>query len=208
MTTSSPRHLGRATKPHLVCCGILLSFLCAMPALAQDKGGSQGTERTVMRDSMTNAQQDEVMRQPQDKIYSGVIPGTRDSVKHIEGSLQKGKSSSASQLTWVGFAPEDNRTRVFIQMGGEHNYEMSRSKDGRSIILTYSNTKIGARNVTRPIDTSGYKRDVTGIQVKNKGRGKVVVSINVKDNASPQITQEGPFLYLDFAYTKPEPNAQ
>lgn len=204
MTTSSPRHLGRATRAaSLFSCGLLLSALYVAPALAQDKGGSQGTERTVMRESIDNAQ-DDIMSQPQDKIYSGVIPGTRDSVKHIEGSLQKGKNSSGSLLTWVGFVPEDNRTRVFVQMGGEHNYEMSRSKDGRTIILTYTNTKIGARNVTRPIDTSGYKRDVTGIQVKNKGRGKVTVAINVKDNASPQISQEGPFLYLDFAYTKPQ----
>lgn len=175
-------------------CAALLSV--SAPLYAQDG------EITVSRPDQDAQENQEALKKPQEEIYSGVIPGTRNTVGHIEGSLNQGKSSAQSMLTWVGFVPEENRTRVFIQMGGEHNYTMERGKDGRSISLIYTNTKIGARNVTRAVDASGYKRAVKLIEVKKKGRDKVIVKLTVDPSTEPQISQQGPFLYLDFPYSK------
>jgi len=131
-----------------------------------------------------------------EEMYRGVIPGTRDSVEQFEKNQ---KQTGPNQLTWVGFQPRDASTRVFFQTTREPNYTMS--TEGSTIIVTFFDTKLAAKNNGRFIDTSFFNRNVTRIESKKKGKN-VEVRISMKEAERPQVNATDRFVYFEFAPEK------
>ncbi len=138
---------------------------------------------------------------PADQMYRGVIPGTRDSVSHLEKAAQKGKTG-ANELLWIGFQSREQSTRVFVQTAREANYSMDTNAEG-SVVLTFTDTKLSARNFSRFIDTSFFNRNVTRIESKKKGKD-VIVTISVKTAERPQVNTTDKYVYLEFSATPAE----
>lgn len=193
----------------LILTGLSLATVATAAPLAhaQDKApaaavvSSDATAVTLFR---AKAKQRVTLEKSDKELYSGVIPGKRDEVEHISKAVEKGKKEATpGQLTWIGFLPEKTRTRVFLQTPGVENYEATRSEDRKTLTITLPQTKISTRNVTRPVDTSAYKRKVTNIQAKRK-RGKTVhVHLSVEASSEPQISRIGEFIYIDFSHVEP-----
>lgn len=128
---------------------------------------------------------------PQEKLYRGIIPGTRDDMPH----LQRARSKSGNRLTWIGFQPKENGARIFIQTSQNPNFDVS--DDGTTITVILSDTKIPLRNFRRFIDTTYFKRNVTRIESKQVS-SDVVLTITLKEAARPDVDKEGNYVYLDF----------
>ncbi len=129
-----------------------------------------------------------------DKMYRGIIPGTRDLMPHVEAA--KRSTSTKNTLTWVGFQPKkDGSARIFLQTANSATY--SQAGDAKTITVTLSNTKIPLRNFSRYIDTSFFKNNVQRIESKQMG-DDVIVTISLKESASPAVEKEGNYLYLNF----------
>ena len=134
-------------------------------------------------------------------MYRGVIPGTRDTVEHFEKTQKQG---GTNQLMWVGFQPRDATTRVFFQTTREANYTMS--SEGNTIIVTFFDTKLAAKNNGRFIDTSFFNRNVTRIESNKKGKN-VEVRISLRESERPQVNATDRFVYFEFAPEKKEAQA-
>ncbi|MFU8807329.1 MAG: AMIN domain-containing protein, partial [Bradymonadaceae bacterium] len=139
------------------------------------------------------------------ELYRGIIPGQRDLLPHLEQAKAQGQSSSRpNQLTWIGFLPEENRTRVFFQGARAPQHEMQRSNDGQSLTITFRNARLPKSNFSRFIDTSFFERSVTRIETKAQ-RGDVIVTISLKSGAQPTVNREGDYLFFDFPHTPAAP---
>lgn len=134
-------------------------------------------------------------------LYRGVIPGTRDRTQHLERAHIAGQdTTSPNQLTWIGFVPEDTRTRVFLQSARTPEYEIARSDDGKKFTITFSNTRLPERNFSRQIDTSFFKRPVKRI-VAGQQKGSVQVTIQLDKSQEPTIVRDGSYLFIDFPHS-------
>lgn len=129
------------------------------------------------------------------ELYRGVIPGERDEVDHIDVS----PDGAANPLTWVGFQPEESRTRVFFQAPRTLQYQISTDQESGDLVVTFTNARIMERNFGRLIDTSFFGRAVTRIEVREH-RGNVEVRLARRGNFAPEVSVDGQYLYLDFPY--------
>lgn len=137
------------------------------------------------------------------ELYRGVIPGTRDRPQHLERAHVAGQdTTSPNQLTWIGFAPEETRTRVFLQSARKPDYEITRSDDGKKFTITFANTRLPERNFSRQIDTSFFKRPVQRI-VAGQQKGSVQVTIQLDKGQEPTIIRDGAYLFIDFPRAAP-----
>lgn len=128
-------------------------------------------------------------------IYGGVIPGKRDSVRHID-------RSKPGRVQWIGMIPDKTRTRVFVKLDDGVDYEQSGGEAGQ-LVFTFANTKAANTNVMRPIDASHFDRDVKRVDVK-RSRKNLVVTITVEPGTSPNIQRRNGYIYIDFAHTPEE----
>lgn len=134
-----------------------------------------------------------IVNLPPEKLYRGIIPGTRDSMPHVEHAKQ---NNATNTLTWVGFQPnKDGSARIFIQTASNADYE--KSSDGTHVQITLSATTIPLRNFSRFIDTSFFGNNVQRIESKQVG-DDVIITISLKESASPSIQKDGNYLYLSF----------
>lgn len=136
---------------------------------------------------------------PQEQMYQGVIPGTRDNVSHLEKAAKQGQSGS-NEMLWIGFQPREQSTRVFVQTAREADYQMGTNEAG-AVVLTFSNTKLAAKNFSRFIDTSFFERNVTRIESKKQGKD-VVVTISLRQGERPQVNTTDRYVYLEFSAEK------
>ncbi len=133
------------------------------------------------------------------QLYQGIIPGKRDFVSHLESARKQGEASGApNQITWVGFQPDENRTRIFFQTPRPASYQVREAFAEGQIIVTFENARIAERNFSRFIDTSHFDRVVQRIETQETRGGNVQVTLTVSDNVEPSISTEGDYLYLDF----------
>ncbi|MBA2663013.1 MAG: AMIN domain-containing protein [Bradymonadaceae bacterium] len=138
----------------------------------------------------------------QKELYRGVIPGKRDRPAHLERAHIAGqKTADPNQLTWIGFVPEEKRTRVFLQAARTPQYQIGRSDDGLKITVTLENTRLPQKNFSRFIDTSFFKRGVTRIETAQQRGGSVQVTIQLDARQEPTVTRDGDYIYLDFPHT-------
>ena len=140
-----------------------------------------------------------------DKMYRGIIPGKRDQVDHLrEKDEQDSATLGPNRLTWIGFQPEDDKTRIFVQTSRRADYNMERKPAKKTLVLRIEDTKITARNFSRFIDTSYFDRNIQKITTKKAEDGAVEIHIEVSEMESPMIQQDGGYLYADFPYESKE----
>jgi|GEM_PF-6341038 hypothetical protein len=181
----------KVTSKMMFVAGALLA-LTSIPAAVS----AQGTDTTVFRNSNTGPRV--TLDKEQKELYGGIIPGSRDELKHLDGANRR-----YNMLQWIGFEPQENRTRVFIKATPGIPYDMNRSEDGTQITLTFDNTVVENYNLMRFIDTSYYKRSVKRIEAKRK-RKVVTVTLTVEPGAQPNVDQTGDYIYFDFPYSGEE----
>lgn len=140
-----------------------------------------------------------------DQLYRGVIPGTRDSVSHLEKAREEGADSGhANELTWLGFRPTDEHTRVFFQTARKADYRIRRKQDPAVIEIEIEDTKIPAKNFSRFIDTSYFGRNVKRVNAEKTGPNTVEITIELGTFEQPTVRQDGTYVYLDFPYSAPD----
>jgi len=140
---------------------------------------------------------------PPEKLYHGVIPGQRDDLPMLDRARKKGSDyDEPNTITWIGFQPKDDVTRVFLQTAREAKYSLGH---GNGVLtLTFSDTKIPLRNFSRFIDTSFFDRVVTRIEAKQSDDQTVVVTIQLRESEEPEVAQTDDYVYVDFPYTPPQ----
>jgi hypothetical protein len=136
-----------------------------------------------------------------DKMYRGIIPGTRDEVSHLTKAQEKGsQSGNVNYVTWVGFQANDDSTRVFFQTAREADYSIGQGEEG-AVTVTFNDARLSARNFGRFVDTSFFDRNVTQIRLKQVDKRTVVATISLQQYESPDVDRNGNYLYLDFPHT-------
>jgi hypothetical protein len=126
-------------------------------------------------------------------MYRGVIPGTRDSVKHIDTG-----NSDSNRITWIGFQSKEDGSRVFFQTVSAADYEILSGATSNVLVVRFTETKIATRNFKRFIDTSAFEWNVRRIDAKQASRNVVEVTIELASDEEPIISRNGGYLYLDF----------
>lgn len=135
------------------------------------------------------------------ELYRGVIPGKRDEVEHLSELKRRAQSSAdPNPITWIGFQPEDDKTRVFIQAPRPVEYRLRDASEGNDLILIFRNATIPKRNFSRFIDTTHFDRIVQRIEATERSGATVEVTLSMRDKATPQLSTEGGYLYIDFAH--------
>ena len=131
-------------------------------------------------------------------IYTGVTPDHRDTVPHISPYQRAGaEQARANQLTWLGFQPLDDRTRVFVQTGRPAQYQVTESPDGLTLTLRLRYTRIGLSNFMRFVDASHFDRPVNMVRTARTADGVTVVTIELNRPASYEVVPDGNYLYID-----------
>lgn len=176
---------------------------------AQEEAGEEGEGAGSYQISLYGTRSENVRRaeaaqmanRPAGELYRGVIPGTRDELPHLSDARREGaRSDRPNQLTWVGFQPQQARTRVFFQSPRPMRYRVNRGVgESPSVVLVFENAEIPARNFSRFIDASYFGRAVTRIDAREVG-GDVEVTIALREQVEPQVNTQGEYLYVDFPY--------
>ncbi|MFB6263704.1 MAG: AMIN domain-containing protein [Bradymonadaceae bacterium] len=137
--------------------------------------------------------------------YGGVVPGKKDVVDHLK-EFQKGKSekSGPNRLTWLGFRPEKEATRIFVQTSRTVDYSIDVTDAGETVVVTLSGTEFATRNFARTIDTSHFNRTVQSVKAREDGED-ITVRIQLDKTEQPDVTQKGSYMYVDFPHRSGEP---
>lgn len=134
-------------------------------------------------------------------IYRGIIPNTHDTLPHV-AVHQRRAARGANRLTWIGFQPFDDSTRIFLQTGRSADYRIAHSPDGLTITVRLSNTAIALSNFRREIDASFFGRPVVSIDARAAGGGATDVIIELDRDAAYEVTEgtgtDGAYVFLDF----------
>lgn len=134
-----------------------------------------------------------------DKLYRGVIPGMRDTVAHLSKAHAKGQNqANRNELTWLGFEPTDDYTRVFFQTARKADYNILRKQNPAQIEVTLTNTEIAARNFGRFIDTRFFGRNVKRVEATQLDPSTLKIIIELETFAQPTVRESGNYIYLDF----------
>ncbi len=144
----------------------------------------------------------ELLSRDHTELYRGVIPGKRDDVEHLRGVKEDGKSSARpNPVTWVGFQPDSERTRVFFQSPRPVQYQLQEAFEEGELVVIFDNATIPERNFSRFIDASHFDRAVKRIEAEETRDGNVKVTLTMRENVEPSISTDGEYLYLDFPHT-------
>lgn len=125
---------------------------------------------------------------PLDITYAGVTPGHRDEVDHI--------ARRANELTWLGFQPLADRTRVFIQTGTEARHAVIDEGDTLRIVL--HGTRVSDRNLRRSVDTRYFDRSVRSVTARAQGPQTTEIVIVRGTQARFTVERSGNYIYVDF----------
>lgn len=182
------------------------------PSSADEEGGFQesaGTYRITMHGVAGQQQRRqeylEMLNWARTDLYRGIIPGERDSLPHLARARRDGeRTDRPNQVTWIGFQPESDRTRVFFQSPRPMQYRIQDARDGNDLVVIFENTRIPARNFSRFIDASYFDRAVERIEASQTRDGNVEVRLTMRDNVRPQVSRSEEYLYFDFAHLAEE----
>ena len=142
---------------------------------------------------------DSLLSDDHTELYQGIIPGERDAVDHMQSAREAAESGS-NQITWVGFKPEDERTRVFFQSPRPVEYQIQADSDAGELVVIFDSAQIPERNFSRFIDASHFDRAVERIEARETDGGDVQVTFEMRENVQPSTSVDGEYLYLDFPH--------
>ncbi len=173
----------------------------AAPGAAADQPYMNDTTTGTVQGGRMTAQQAAAATTPipASEIYRGVIPGHNDTLPHIERHQRAAHRQGASNsITWLGFQPLPELTRVFIQTGRSAQYQVIPAADGMTITVRLTGTGISLANFGRDIDASFFGRAVTHIDARRGPKGATDVVISLSKAAVFTSSVSGDYLYIDF----------
>ena len=130
--------------------------------------------------------------------YKGVVPNVRDEPK-IGGKFAKHSQGAPPVVQWVGFQPFRTYSRVFIRVGGDFEFSVTKERSDL-IVVTIENAVVETPNDARFLITEAFPtfvRKVTVEQVEGQG---VKVSVYLKKPVGFLYRREGSYIFLDVEY--------
>lgn len=164
------------------------------------QGGGGGAAAPGYTPGRTASQ--DLLNREDSELYQGIIPGDRDDIPHIQ-ALREASQGEPTVISWVGFKPEDERTRVFFQSSSPVQYQVDEEFEDGKLVVTFDNATVPERNFTRFIDARHFDRTVERIEVEELRGGNVEVTLQLNEDLVPSTTTDGQYLYLDFPHEEP-----
>ncbi len=170
-----------------------------------DEGDAPPTSHSIRMHSPTSqgaqSAAPELLSAEHTELYRGIIPGKRNEVEHLSEIKKRGSADrSPNPITWVGFQPEDDRTRVFFQAPRPVQYQVQGAPRDGELVVIFENAEIPKANFSRFIDTSFFNRAVTRIETTETRDGNVKVTLKMRRNLEPEISTDGEYLFFDFPH--------
>lgn len=134
---------------------------------------------------------------PQHRLYTGIIPGVRDTLPHIYPHQVRGLRGRGNQLTWVGFQKLEDRSRIFLQTFSVPAFRIEMSKKPNEIIVVLVDTKPACYNFLRTMDARWFPRSIRDIRARRFGRDTHIF-ISTKVGVEYSVSIEGNYLNVDF----------
>jgi hypothetical protein len=136
-------------------------------------------------------------------VYRGIVPGVRDWHLFARKARDAAKTNPrmGNRMTWLGFQPLDEGSRIFIQTIKPANYALTESvtEDGlMQLQVKLVGTKIPRRNERRSIDTSYFDSAISAAQAHQQG-SVAVVKIDLHQRVEYRVSQDDEFLMISFA---------
>lgn len=135
-------------------------------------------------------------------IYRGITPTAHDTLPHIERYRNAASQTRRpNQLTWIGFQPFDEFTRVFVQTGRSSAPTIQRSPDGLTLTLRLPNTHISLSNFARSLETARFPTAVQRVHATRgpSGATDVVIELNADVEYQMETFSGGAeYIFLDF----------
>jgi len=171
----------------------------AAPAAAPDsgaagdtaKGGSGNVKVTKVQKAGeldTSVPAPVVQQKATGPTYKGVMPPNR-LVPENESTFTR---DGGNQLSWIGFMPEENSHRIFIQTTNATTYQRVASADDR-VELLITNTKLSVSNNNRELDMSYFKTPFAKAKATKQG-ADVKVVVQLKEAVPCEIQQHDNFI--------------
>ncbi len=134
---------------------------------------------------------------PQHQLYTGIIPGVRDTLPHIYPHQMAGLKGRTNRLTWLGFQKREDRTRIFLQTFSVPAFRLEMSDKPNEIIVVLVDTKPACYNFLRTMDTRWFPRSIRDIRARRFGRDTHIF-INTKMGVEYSVSIDGNYLNVDF----------
>ena len=120
--------------------------------------------------------------------YKGVMPPNR-LVPENESTFTR---DGGNQLSWIGFMPEENSHRIFIQTTNATTYQRVATSDDR-VELLLTNTKLSVSNNNRELDMTYFKTPFSKAKATSQGQDVKVV-VQLKEATPCEIQQHDNFI--------------
>ena len=117
--------------------------------------------------------------------YKGVTPPSR-LVPENQKTFAK---TSGNQLSWIGFMPEQNAHRIFIQTSQPTQFERLATPSDR-VELLISNTKLAVHNNQRELDMTYFQTPFAKAKAVRSGTG-VKIIVQLKEAVPCDVRQNG-----------------
>jgi hypothetical protein len=135
---------------------------------------------------------------PQHQLYTGIIPGVRDSLPHIYPHQMRGNRGPSNRLTWIGFQKTpDQPSRVFLQTFRVPAFRIELGGKPNEIVVVLVNTRPASYNFLRTMDARWFPRSVRDIRARRFGQD-IHVYITTKMNVDYSVSISGNYLNIDF----------
>ena len=130
--------------------------------------------------------------------YTGTKPGTGNHLPRVAEL----KTKTGSWITWPGFQMKpDGGSRIFIQTTQPLQYTLRST--AKRITLKISGAKIHLSNNRNPLVTTWFNTPVQKSRLRNAGKNKVDLILDLKGQATPAVSQLSDedgfhYLFIDF----------
>lgn len=151
--------------------------------------------------SLSTGRRDQEIFVSGNQIYRGVTPNSTDSLPHIARHQRRAENGGRNVLTWIGYQPFEDYTRIFIQTGRMADYQVTESPDGLTLTVRLRSTEISLSNFRRDIDAAFFGRAVTNITATPAGGGATDVVIELFEPSDYTIAtaENSDYIFIDFA---------
>jgi hypothetical protein len=117
--------------------------------------------------------------------YGGVTPGSENS-ENLPPKVEE-IPQGALMVTWPGFMMHEDGSCFFIQTSQPVKFGTQRSEGRLELVL--HNTRVHLKNNYLPLETEFFDTPVTRATVQPRGKKDVVMVFEMREDATPSITQ-------------------
>jgi hypothetical protein len=128
-----------------------------------------------------------------DRIYQGIIPGLRNTLRAGELDELQGEDI----VLWAGFQAMEPLQRLFFLLTDPTpRFEVTK-KGPTTLEIYFPGFKVPNRNMVRALETQFFRGPVARVTGKREQKG-IRYTVQLKRNANYLYRWESPFLFIDF----------